>query len=173
MKDRYPIPLIEKLLDELRKVVIFSKIDLRSKNWQICMHPSFIDKIAFKTHEGHYELLVMPFGLTNALLTFQKPYLRKCVLVFFNDIIVYSKDKEEHLLHLELVLQLLEQDQLFAKRSKCLFGASHVDYLGYIISREGVTTNLKKIQAIKDWPPPRTLRQLHGFLGFLDTIKGL
>lgn len=137
------------------------------------MHPSSIDKTAFKTHKRHYEFLAIPFGLTNAPSTFQNimnifiPYLRKWVFVFFDDILMYNKDKEEHLLHLDKVLKLLEQHQLYAKRSKYTFGASHIDYLGYIINKVGVTTYPKKIQAIQDWPPLKTLKQPRGFLVLL------
>eukprot|EP00253_Pinus_taeda_P032530 PITA_32530 len=116
----------------------------------------------------------MPFGLTNAPATFQAtmnelfhPYLRKFVLVFFNDILVYSKTWKEHLKHLEEVLSVLEKNQFYAKLSKCTFGQKEVEYLGHVISREGVQVDPNKIKAIKEWPKPKNLSKLRGFLGLI------
>jgi hypothetical protein len=136
------------------------------------MHPDDIHKTAFSTHLGHYEHVVMPFGLCNAPATFQElmnsifsKYLRKFVLVFFDDILIYSKTLPEHLSHLQTVLTLLRTHQLKAKMSKCLFGQPHVDYLGHIISANGVQTDPSKIQDIIKWLVPHTVKQLRGFIG--------
>jgi hypothetical protein len=131
-----------------------------------------IPKMTFHTHEGHYEFLVIPFGLCNARSTFQSlmnhvfhPFHHNFVLVLFDDILIYSKTWSSHLSHVNQVLHLLFKNKHFLKESKCAFGASEVEYLGLIVGKDGVRVDPKKIESMKDWPRPITLKRLHGFLG--------
>lgn len=172
IKNKYPIPIIEDLLDELFGAKVFSKIDLRSGYHEIRMKEDDIQKTAFTTHLGHFEYVVMPFGLTNAPATFQSlmntvlaQFLRKFALVFFDDILIYSKSLSDHIIHLEAVLEVLRQNQLYAKLSKCTFGQDKIEYLGHVISSEGVATDPSKIEIIKQWPSPSNPTQLRAFLG--------
>lgn len=138
VKDHFPIPIVEELLDELVDTHIFLKLNLRSGYPQLCIHPSNIEKTTFRMHDGHYEELIMPFGLLNAPSTFQElinsifwPTLTKFTLVFFNDVLVYSASWEEHTKHLKTIFDLFRSHKLHAKLSKYAFGYPNIDYLGH------------------------------------------
>jgi len=172
VKNKHPMPVVEELMDELAGSCWFSKVDLRSGYHQIRVAPQDVHKTAFRTHQGLYEFLVMPFGLTNAPATFQglmnevfAPLLRKGVLVFMDDILIYTATLEQHVKLLTVVLQTLADHNLFAKPSKCSFAQESIAYLGHIISSKGVSTDPQKIQAVQDWPVPTNVKEIRGFLG--------
>ena len=172
VKDRFPIPTVDDMLDELHGAAFFTKLDLKAGYHQIRVSTLDIPKTAFRTHNGHYEYLVMPFRLCNAPSTFQaimnsifRPYLRKFILVFFDDILIYSPTWEQHLEHVQLTLAILRQHQFYVKMSKCAFGKQELEYLGHIITHRGVKVDEKKIEAMVAWPRPSNITELRGFLG--------
>ncbi|KAG8492659.1 hypothetical protein CXB51_010105 [Gossypium anomalum] len=166
VKNKYPLPRIDDLFDQLKGATVFFKIDLRSGYYQLRVKESDVLKTAFRTRYGHYEFLVMPFGLTNAPAIFIdlmnrifKPYLDKFVVVFIDDILIYSHDETEHAEHLRTVLQILRDNQLYAKFSKSEFWLREVGFLGHIVSGEGIKVDSSKISAIVDWKPPRNVSE--------------
>ncbi|GJU37185.1 putative reverse transcriptase domain-containing protein [Tanacetum coccineum] len=172
VKNRYPLPRIDDLFDQLQGSSIYSKIDLRSGYHQLRVREQDIPKTAFRTRYGHYEFQVMPFGLTNAPAVFMdlmnrvcKPYLDKFVIVFIDDILIYSKDEKEHEEHLKAILELLKKEKLYAKFSKCEFWIPKVHFLGHVIDSRGIHVDPAKIESIKDWASPKTPTEIRQFLG--------
>lgn len=176
IRDHFPIPTIDELLDELGHASWFSKPDLRQGFHQILMSELDIEKTAFRTHNGHFEYLVMPFGLCNApsalQCTFNIPIRyeptpatipTKVCQSFFDDILVYSDSLSSHLYHLEIIFQALQHAEFYLKHSKCLFAQESIEYLGHIVSGKGVTPEPSKVQAMLQWPPPTSVRELRAF----------
>jgi hypothetical protein len=157
VKNRYPMPIFDEIVDELCGAKIFTKLDHRSGYHQIRIKEGDEFKTAFQTHNGHYEYRVMPFGLTRAPATFQDfmnkiltPFLRKCVVVFLDDVLIYSRDMEEHVLQVKQVFQKLKDHQLKLKLSKCRFAQTTLEFLGHLISAKGIATDPEKVQVIRD-----------------------
>ncbi|CAI7915392.1 unnamed protein product [Closterium sp. NIES-53] len=175
IKNKYPIPRIDDLLDQLRGATIFSKLDLRSGYWQIRMADNSIHKTAFRTRYGSYEYLVMPFGLTNAPATFQaemnhilRPLLDECVVVYLDDILIYSRDMKQHIEHLRRVFEILRREKFYVKLSKSVFALKKVQFLGHMVSAQGVHVDPKKIEAVRTWKTPENVKELQQFLGFAN-----
>ncbi|KAL4339694.1 hypothetical protein GQ457_08G026290 [Hibiscus cannabinus] len=172
VKNKYPLPRIDDLFDQFRGALMFSKIDLRSGYYQLKVKDSDMFKTAFQTRYGHYEFLVLSFELTNAPAAFMdmmnrvfQPYLDQFVVVFIDDILVYSKSKVEHEEHLRIVFQTLREKQLYAKFSKCEFWLNEIIFLGHIVSAEGFRVDPKKIEAIMGWKQPKNVSEVRSFLG--------
>ena len=172
IKNKYPLPRIDDLFDQLQGATVFSKIDLRSGYHQLKVRKEDIPKTAFRTRDGHYEFLVMPFGLTNAPAAFMdlmnrvfKDFLDKFVVVFIDDILVYSKTEEEHEEHLRLTLQTLKEKQLYAKFKKCEFWLDKVVFLGHVISKDGISVDTAKVEAVSNWSQPKNASEVRSFLG--------
>jgi hypothetical protein len=172
IKKKYPLPCIDIMFDQLAGVQVFSKIDLRSGYHQIKIHAEAIPKTAFTTRYGLFEYLVMSFGLMNALAHFMylinsvfMSELDKFVVVFMDDILVYSKGMEEHEEHLWIVLQWLWEQQLYAKFSKCEFWIKEVPFFGHVDSPEGIAVDPSKVKVLLDWKPPMSVSEVRNFLG--------
>jgi hypothetical protein len=172
IKNKYPLPRIDLLFDQLTGALVFSKIDLRSGYHHIRIRPEDIPKTAFTTRSGLFEYLVMSFGLTNAPTHFTNlmnsifmPELEKFVVVFIDDILIYSKNKEEHAEHLWIVLTRLREHQLYAKFSKCTFWLEEIQFLGHVLSAKGIAVDPSRVKDILEWKSPTTVHQVRSFLG--------
>ncbi|KAK1421015.1 hypothetical protein QVD17_23053 [Tagetes erecta] len=172
IKNKYPLPRIDDLFDQLQGASWFSKIDLRSGYHQLKIRDEDIPKTAFRTRYGHYEFLVMSFGLTNAPAAFMdlmnrvcRPMLDRSVIVFIDDILIYSRSEAEHAIHLREVLETLRREKLYAKFSKCAFWLREVQFLGHVINANGILVDPSKIEAVMKWNPPMTPTEVRSFLG--------
>jgi hypothetical protein len=178
IRDRFPLPHIQDLLDQVSQSTIFSSLDLQTGYNQIRIADSDVEKTAFTTPYGHFQFKVLSFGLTNAPATFQRlmhrifaPYIGKFVLVYLDDVLIMSKAPEEHLTHLRLVLEVLEKQQLYAKLSKCEFGKTTLKFLGHVVSAGTVSADPDKIKVLQNWDVPRSLQQLRSFLGLANYFR--
>ena len=172
IRNKYPLPRIDDLFDHLQGAKVFSEIDLRSGYHQLRIRESDIPKTTFRTRYGHYEFLVMSFELTNAPAAFVdlmnrvfRPYLDRFVIVFINDILVYSISELEHERHLDSVLQTLRQNQLYAKFKKCEFWLSRVGFIGHVVFADGIYVDSQKVEAVANWEQPTTVTEVRSFLG--------
>jgi len=159
---------------------VFSKINLRYGYHHVCIKEEEIYKISFRTKYGHYEFVVVPFGLTNAPATIMclmnnvlHPYLDKFIIMFINDIMVYSKNEKEHEKHLAAVLKLLREHQLYVKLRKCSFFQLKEHYLGHIVSKEGIAVDTEKIRDIMEWVSPKNVDEVRSFMGLVGYYKRL
>ena len=178
IKNRYPLPLPEEMIDRLSGAGVFSKIDLTSGYWQMPVRQEDQEKTAFRTRYGHYEFKVVPFGLTNAPPQFMamindifRDMLDKFVLVFLDDILIYSKDLSEHQQHVEKVLQKMREHRLYGKPSKCLMFVEELDFVGYWISKDGIRPHRSKVQAVRDWVTPATVTEVRSFIGMVSYYR--
>lgn len=178
VKNRYPMPRIDDVLDKLHGAKVFTSLDLQSGYHQIRIAESDEFKTAFRTPLGHFQFRVLPFGLTNAPATFQtlmndlfRPYLNKFVQVYLDDILIYSQNEEEHERHLEIVLDILRKAKLYIKLSKCTFAATEVAFLGHIVGIDGIRADPKKVQVLNDWPDPSNVSELRSFLGLATYFR--
>ena len=172
VKNKYPLPRIDDLFYQLSGARVFSKIDLRLGYFQLKIREEDIPKTAFTTRYGLYEYTVMSFGLTNAPASFMNlmnkifmEYLDKFVVVFIDDILIYSKNEEDHARHLRLVLDKLREHQLYAKFSKCEFWLREVAFLGHVLSEGGVAVDPNKVRNVLSWEQPKNVSEIRSFLG--------
>jgi hypothetical protein len=178
VKNNYPLPMIDDLFDQLKDVKIFSKIDLRLGYHHVKIKEEYINNTTFRIRYGHYEFTVVPFGLSNAPVVFMflmhgvfREYLDKFVIVFLDDILVYSKSEEEHEHHLRMVLQVLREHQLYAKLRKFSFYQKKIHYLGHVISKDGIVVDPEKIEAIREWSAPRNVTEVRSFIGLVGYYR--
>ena len=173
--NRYPLPLPEEMFDHLGGSKVFSTIDLKSGYWQVPMRPDDIPKTAFKTHWGLYEFLVVPFGVSNAPAQFMNlmndvlaEYLDDFVVVFLDNILVFSRTVKEHAKHLAMVLAKLQKHHLFAKASKCQIVMTSIEFLGQQVTPGGMCPTAKKLRALREWPVPCNFKGVRSFLGLAN-----
>ena len=173
IKNRYPLPRIDDLFDQLRGALVYSKIDLRTGYHQLRVKEADILKTTFRTRYGHFEFTVMPFGLTNAPAAFMglmhrvfHPYLDQFVVVFVDDILIYSETEEDHEDHLRVVLQTLRDHQLYFKFITCEFWLAEVRFLGHVVSASGVLVDPEKVEVVMSWERPNSVFEIRSFLGF-------
>nr|GFC44980.1 putative reverse transcriptase domain-containing protein [Tanacetum cinerariifolium] len=178
VKNCYPLPKIDDLFDQLQGSSVYSKIDLRSDYHQLRVREEDIPKTTFRTRYGHYEFQVTPFDLMNAPAVFMdlmnrvcKPYLDRFVIVFIDDILIYSKNTEEHEEHLKLILELLKKEELYAKFSKSEFWIPQVQFLKHVINSKGIHVDPAKIDSIKDWASPKSPKEIRQFLRLADYYR--
>ncbi|KAL0195064.1 hypothetical protein M9458_008636, partial [Cirrhinus mrigala] len=178
IKYRYPLPLVPPALEQLWSARFYTKLDLHSAYNLIRIREGDEWKTAFSTASGHYEYLVMPFGLANSPSYFQafvnevfRDMLNRCVIVYIDDILIFSNSFAEHVQHIRAVLQRIIQHKLYAKEEKCQFHQQSIAFLGYVISPEGVAMDDSKVNAVRDWPRPKTLKELQRFLGFSNFYR--
>jgi hypothetical protein len=178
IKNKYPLPRIDDLLNQLKDVKIFSKIELRSRYHNVRIKDEEINKTTFRTRYGHYKFTVVSFGLSNAPTIFMclmngvfRDYLDKFFIVFLDDILVYSKSEEENEKHLRMVLQVLRENQLYAKLIKCSFYQEQIHYLGHIISKDGMVVDLEKIETIREWSVPKNVIEVISFMDLAGYYK--
>jgi hypothetical protein len=176
IKDRFPLPRIDDLIDKLHGATVFTSLDLRSGYHQIRIAECDVHKTAFITHKGLYEYRVMPFGLCNAPSSFQRQMNKMLahlpfVAVYMDDILLFSKTEEEHHQHLQTVLSILKENQFYAKLSKCSFFKGETKFLGYLVDGEGIKMDPDKVSAILAWPEPKNIAELRSFLGLSNHYK--
>lgn len=178
VRNKFPLPRIDDLLDRLHGSKVLSSIDLQGAYNQIAIEPSDRQKTAFRTPIGLYQWRVMPFGLTNAPAFFARTmqsafsdFIGKCVLIYLDDILIYSKTPEENVQHFAMVLQRLQDNQLYAKMSKCHCNLPEVEFLGHTVGRDGIRVDPRKVAIVKEWPVPQDKHQLRSFLGLYNYFR--
>jgi hypothetical protein len=178
VKDKYPIPLVNELLYELKGVKFFTKLDLRSGYYQVLMTAGNVEEMVFYTYEGLFEFLMMPLSLTSVPTMFQalmndilRPFLRRFVLVFFEDILIFNASWAGHLQHVRAILTKLREHQLLMKKSKCAFGREEVSYLGHVISAVDVAMDNQKVRTLVEWLMSPSMRAIRAFLGLVGYYR--
>ena len=178
VRNKYPLPRIDYLFDQLQGACVFSKIELRPRYHQLRVRGEEVPKTAFRTKYGHYEFLVMLFSFTNAPTTFMdlmnkvfKPYLDQFVVVFIYDILVYSRSGEEHERHLSIILQTLRYKQLYAKLKKFEFWLDRVYFRRHVVTKDGISANPGKLNVVENWRRPSTVTKIRSFLGVVDYYR--